>query len=1426
MPATWKTVRVFISSTFRDMQAERDHLVRFVFPRLREELLKRRIHLVDVDLRWGVTSDQDALGVCHEIIDECKPRFLCMLGGRYGWTPPGKQHSITAAEVQHVLDRRGEHRYTYFYFRDPTATDAVVEPVAGEFREPAGSDNDRKLRELKRAIAQAGFQPFLYPARWDAQQRRLVGLKEFGDRIHADLLAGINDQFGAEAPAAVDEFADENAAMEAFIEERTERYIVGSRQSVLDEMRHFVNADGAPNILVLTGTPGSGKSALLAKWVKELVDHEEHEGHEEGKAENPASSIQHPASVVLIPHFIGASAGSTNLRRTLRRFCHELQRAIGVTDPVPEEVKELLDKFPALLQQAARQRRVILVIDALNQFDATDNAPYMEWLPRNLPPNVRVIVSVLGHPPNTRITPKEGPEAPSPRPLPQGARESNSQCAQDGISSPPLFTGKERGEDKGEGDRGALSPQSSVLSPSLAVLRRREGQIREINLRPLTRDDSLAIIHGFLKRYHKRVSAEQVEALLGKPESGSPLYLLVALEELRTLGTYEEITHRIQQLPGEVRPLFRWILVDRLENDDGFRDSDGQKIGHDLVRKYVSFIGVSRHGMSQSELVDLIVPGDPLGNVAALQRLLQPYLMRRGELLDFYHGQLREAVEGEYLDEEQERLAAHRALASYFRREADPDGDLTWNGAYPRGLTELPYHLYQGAQRQGLVDLLCQITYVDARCIYSDVYDLIGNYDWLAGSPNCLASQWQAFIRKHAQRLDRFPSLLFTLVHHEGFAEAQQEARRMAQEGRWYRPWLRTTPLWVPPSKAGAAQDTIEVLASLELGKRCCVGALASERKVAFLYEADGHLAIVKLTDGSLLPQHVTTQEGRPLRLKVDSTGRFLLIAFDGGKAELLCLDYSENGDFLRQTRLVVLDYHQPKHELPALALIDGQMWYQSATRTLTRLKLSNDPVLDREDFELPQEIGEVELSGIAKSGQEVMIGLRRGRDTVMLLLRETSIISRLDLPETDLVNLCTLASGSIAAALTSYVLTVFRAKDSIQLQSEFKLDELPAAMAVNGSQLVWISERASIHSWQIGGNESLHPIAADARRLFFAMDLAATAEGQLLALTGLGTMRFRVVRSTRAEGLAISAIFPAGAGVTDYYALEDKSDGVYLVDGVSHGRCSVAGGEPSQHVFALQRGGWVLGARAKGGGFVLNLAVGMSIPVVDIPEGVTSAAGNPREGFWLTGLNGRIFFVTARGECRRSRRLKLENISRSSIQCWAGLLLWSGLCRIRTAEGQDMVDYLMFFKPDDAKLGHLFEIGGRWFATQYGVLEAIAYHPGRDRLVIFWSKGVMHGSPQDFVAGSERMETEKGIGEVLVDARFDVTGAHLFVLSQSGAVLDLDAQDFAVQAVFSGSWPITHISPESDSALSILVVEDQSRPFRITLQSGGRSCI
>ena len=54
--APWQTRPVFISSTFKDMQAEREHLTHVVFPRVAEKLSKGRIQLQPIDLRQGVET--------------------------------------------------------------------------------------------------------------------------------------------------------------------------------------------------------------------------------------------------------------------------------------------------------------------------------------------------------------------------------------------------------------------------------------------------------------------------------------------------------------------------------------------------------------------------------------------------------------------------------------------------------------------------------------------------------------------------------------------------------------------------------------------------------------------------------------------------------------------------------------------------------------------------------------------------------------------------------------------------------------------------------------------------------------------------------------------------------------------------------------------------------------------------------------------------------------------------------------------------------------------------------------------------------------------------------------------------------------------------------------------------------------------------
>lgn len=99
MDRLWQTVSVFISSTFCDMHSERDSLIMRVFPALRERLEKYRVHLIDIDLRWGVTEQQavsgGALDVCLDQFDDCRPFFLGILGERYGWVPTELPKRVT-----------------------------------------------------------------------------------------------------------------------------------------------------------------------------------------------------------------------------------------------------------------------------------------------------------------------------------------------------------------------------------------------------------------------------------------------------------------------------------------------------------------------------------------------------------------------------------------------------------------------------------------------------------------------------------------------------------------------------------------------------------------------------------------------------------------------------------------------------------------------------------------------------------------------------------------------------------------------------------------------------------------------------------------------------------------------------------------------------------------------------------------------------------------------------------------------------------------------------------------------------------------------------------------------------------------------------------------------------------------------------------
>ena len=112
-----------------------------------------------------------------------------------------------------------------------------------------------------------------YPCEWDAATSRIIKLKEFGELVYNDLLASVTAQFGIapeqkEPQTDEEKFDEENSAMEAFVEERTQVYV--PRVDLEKQFSEYVTSDDH-RPLVLSGTPGIGKSAILVHWVKEML---------------------------------------------------------------------------------------------------------------------------------------------------------------------------------------------------------------------------------------------------------------------------------------------------------------------------------------------------------------------------------------------------------------------------------------------------------------------------------------------------------------------------------------------------------------------------------------------------------------------------------------------------------------------------------------------------------------------------------------------------------------------------------------------------------------------------------------------------------------------------------------------------------------------------------------------------------------------------------------------------------------------------------------------------------------------------------------------------------------------------------------------------------------------------------------------------
>ena len=96
MATSGRTFRIFVSSTFGDLVAERNALQERVFPKLRDLCRAYGCRFQAIDLRWGIREeagyDQQTMKICLNEIARCqritpRPNFIVLLGDRYGWRP-------------------------------------------------------------------------------------------------------------------------------------------------------------------------------------------------------------------------------------------------------------------------------------------------------------------------------------------------------------------------------------------------------------------------------------------------------------------------------------------------------------------------------------------------------------------------------------------------------------------------------------------------------------------------------------------------------------------------------------------------------------------------------------------------------------------------------------------------------------------------------------------------------------------------------------------------------------------------------------------------------------------------------------------------------------------------------------------------------------------------------------------------------------------------------------------------------------------------------------------------------------------------------------------------------------------------------------------------------------------------------------------
>ena len=411
----WRRYNIFLSSTFKDMDFERDVIKFRVIPALNRRFRDRRVELQAIDLRLGVNtenmseaeSERKVLSVCASCIDSARPFFIGLLGRRYGWIPPDERWeefvaglddeerglladtagcSVTEMEIAFGALTQGffDNSHVLFFLRDDVSYQGIPESLRPTYCD-TDPENLRKLESLKKKVQK------LFGMRGGADDRCTpYRLKwEDGRFSSEDFEELVTEQLARQIELETAREEEEGAAtwwaQEKDLEESTLlRLLPGSVEMEMvnedddeDDDEEDDSADAA-----VWYVPGFGASTHMAQ------EYQQWDGDPE---------------VVRLLAVFGLSEYSNAMRPVLVRWIHELAEVTGKED-LPDDSRmlgnlpepELNDLFASLVDDVRDKGiYVYIYMDDVSALEIT--APkdlYMPWLDR-VADEVNLMVNLL-----------------------------------------------------------------------------------------------------------------------------------------------------------------------------------------------------------------------------------------------------------------------------------------------------------------------------------------------------------------------------------------------------------------------------------------------------------------------------------------------------------------------------------------------------------------------------------------------------------------------------------------------------------------------------------------------------------------------------------------------------------------------------------------------------------------------------------------------------------------------------------------------------------------------------------------------------------------------------------------------------------------------------------------------------------------------